>query len=228
MLKIINDLIDFVYPPLCSGCKKYLIEQEHFLCLICRANLPFMDHHKRFINNELTDKLYGKVNIKGASALFSHQGEGVVRSVIHELKYKNKPSIGIEVGKIHGVRLISMKQEFDCVVPVPLHRKREKTRGYNQAEKYAIGLSNVLSVQVIPALKRVKNRDTQTKLTRVKRWTNALDVYSLNKKAQQLKGKNVLLVDDVITTGATVESCINILLEAEPASISVACISVAI
>jgi ComF family protein len=139
--------------------------------------------------------------------------QGVSQKLLHQLKYKNKPEIGIELGKIYGYILDKQgfKNSWDYVIPVPLHPLKQKRRGYNQSEQFALGLAEVLDIPVLDALHRSQFTETQTSKTRLERIRNVSEVFEVNKSVT-IKSKKLLLVDDVMTTGATLTSCANILL----------------
>ena len=151
--------------------------------------------------------------------------KGVSQSLLHQLKYKNKPEIGAELGRIYGSILMSynFQENWDQITPVPLHPLKQKRRGYNQSEQFANGLSESLGVPVIKSLERVLFTETQTKKSRVDRIANVAQVFAITDK--EVIGKRVLLVDDVMTTGATLVSCANLLLGHQAKTVDLAVIA---
>lgn len=162
----------------------------------------------KFEDNFIEAKFYGRVELLFAwSYLYFHQ-DGIAQKLLHYLKYKNTPDVGIELGKRYAYEIKSVLENYhlDMIIPVPLHFKRLKKRGYNQSEKFAQGISLVTGIPVINGLKRTKATSTQTAKNRVERWSNVDNIFKIDK--EEIKGKRVLLVDDVITTGATIEACV--------------------
>ncbi|MGC4021985.1 MAG: phosphoribosyltransferase family protein [Cyclobacteriaceae bacterium] len=196
------------------------------MCTKCIVQLPFTNDNS-FDESLLLDKFLGRLEIKNAWAFLRFRKAGAVQQLLHQLKYNNKPEIGVRLGKIAGEQLIrsGFNIELDMIIPVPLHPSRQRNRGYNQSAKFAEGLSEALKVPVNQkACRRLTNTKTQTKKTREERWENVEKVFQII-NPDQLKNKKVLLVDDIITTGATFEACGHILLKAECKELSMACIA---
>jgi ComF family protein len=177
--------------------------------------------------NPLKNRLACRIPIIHAMAMFKFSKSGRVQALLHALKYRNQPALGVMLGNVYGDRLLAadMAKAFDLIIPIPLHESRKRKRGYNQSAKFAEGLSQKLGVQFSDDLieRRIKTA-TQTRKTKLKRWQNVTDVFHVSRQ-DQIAGKNVLLVDDVVTTGATLEACGNYLIEAGCSSLSVACIA---
>lgn len=212
MLKIFNEYLKsfshLFYPELCLGCQKNDPEIEDTFCLNCYADLPFT-HQADIVNNEFIRHFEGKIEIEHGAALFYFIKQGMIQEIIQQLKYLNKPHYGVKMGEILG-KIISNSSSFktiDAIIPVPLHQKKQQERGYNQSDKFAEGLSNSMK---IPFLKdnliRVKYTSTQTKMNREERILNLNSAFKIN-NPEFLKGKHILLVDDVLTTGATLLEC---------------------
>jgi ComF family protein len=165
------------------------------------------------------------------AAAFSFYSKGSrIRKLIHNLKYKGIREIGYEMGKIYAIALKSsgFTNDIDIIVPVPLHPSKKRIRGFNQSEEISIGVADVTGLPVeFKALKRIAVSDTQTKRTRYDRWMNVEGIFAIS-DADIFKGKHILLVDDVITTGSTIESCTNELLKIENVKVSVIALAVAV
>jgi ComF family protein len=209
---IFEDFLALVFPKTCCLCKRSLFDFENQLCKICIANLPITNYHLRPQNNELVTKIMGLTDPNLVMSFLRFTKKGVSQRLLHQLKYKNKPEIGVELGRIYGSILLSnnFQNYWDEITPVPLHSLKQKRRGYNQSEQFAIGLSESLDIPVKISLERIQFTETQTKKSRIERIENVAEVFEIRKDSQ-LEGKRILLVDDVMTTGATLVSCANML-----------------
>ncbi|MDA3820514.1 MAG: phosphoribosyltransferase family protein [Candidatus Delongbacteria bacterium] len=216
------------YPKICDACGKSLMHQEAILCTECLVKLPRTSFHDD-TDNELAQVFWGRVNIEQATALMHFVKGSLYRKLIHKLKYQNRPDIGEFLGRELGGELKQAKlfQNLDCIIPVPLHPDKQKIRGYNQAEMIAKGMSSVMDVPVSSNnLVRKVFTKTQTKKGRYDRWENVSRVFEVH-KPDEFANKYVLLVDDVITTGATIEACVQNLLSIEGTTVSLGCIGMA-
>lgn len=195
-------------PHSCFGCNDRLIRGEKLLCTVCRHQLPLTDY--TFNEENPVDRIfYGRINIKKASAFLHFTDFGIVKNLIHQLKYKNQEHIGEFLGNWYGQILKENNHlpRIDFVIPVPLHHKKLKKRGYNQTALFSKKLAEHLnSVYLDNVLIKTANTRTQTKKTRLARWYENKSLFAL-KDTQLLENKSILLVDDVITTGATMELC---------------------
>jgi len=211
-MKIVKHLFNLFYPSTCICCEQNLLDQEKIICIECRADLPFAENGD-FISNPLTLIFEGRVLIeKGASFLYYHPS-GKVKKLIHELKYKNNQEVGEFLGKWFGERLLKSTKfkDIDFILPVPLHIKKQQKRGYNQLTKFGDSLSTVLHTKYLEnVLIRSSTSKTQTFKNRVERFKNLMTNFSIT-DTTFLKNKHVLLIDDVVTTGATLEACNKIL-----------------
>jgi len=225
---LIDDFISLLFPRICAACGNSLWKQEETVCLSCEFHLPRTNFHLS-LENLVSRLFWGRVNLESAAAyLYFNKGTKVQR-LIHQLKYKGRRDIGIYFGRQYGqhLRYSPFFQTVQLIVPVPLHTKKLMQRGYNQSEQFAIGLGESMKIPVDPdAICRRKETETQTKKSRFRRWQNVADVFEV-KDPGSLAMKHVLLVDDVITTGATLESCIRALSSIHGIRISVATIAVA-
>ncbi len=206
----LNDFLELFYPRLCVGCGKKLYRDERFVCLECLSSLPLTQDHES-ADNFVEQHLYGRPFIESATALMLYEKESVPQKLLHEIKYHGAKELARSLGRMLGRDLRGGRfASVDMIVPVPLHPNRLKWRGYNQSEWFAMGLSEELGLPVRTDLvERVTETSTQTKKNAEERWENVQGIFSLKKDAplQDIKGKHVLVVDDVITTGATLMAC---------------------
>ena len=206
-----NYLADFtalLFPDLCPACGEALIANEHFICTDCRYSLPFTNFHLQ-PDNIVARQFWGKLNIEAAYAMYYFSKGGKVQNLLHHLKYKNMPQIGKVLGGIAAEQLLQSTafKQIDHIIPVPLHKRRMKERGYNQSACFAAGLAQKLNANVIENnLVRIRHTDTQTHKSRFARFENMQEVFEV-KNAVQLTNKHILLVDDTVTTGSTLEAC---------------------
>jgi ComF family protein len=226
---LFTSVIELIYPRLCSSCGANLQKNEHILCTYCHHHLPKTWFH-RWQDNPLAKVFWGRLDLEHAVALYFYTKGGKVQHLLHQLKYKNHPEVGNFLGEIYGRDLMADKflADVDVIIPVPLHPKKLHKRGYNQSLKFAEGISAVSSIPLnTTSLVRKYASETQTRKSRYKRWENVKEIFSLQ-LADELEGKHLLLVDDVITTGATIEACCNVMLQAPGIKLSVAAIATAI
>ncbi len=221
----LEDFLALVFPQTCCGCKTSLYAFENQLCRKCEAALPVASYHLRPTDNDLTVKLLGLTEVEKVFAHLRFSKSGLSQKLLHQLKYKNKPQLGEVLGKLYGQRLIldNFDHHWDFVVPVPLHPLKLRSRGYNQSAKFAMGLSHSLDIPLHEGLQRIKFTQTQTRKSRMERWENVKDVFHFEGK--DMVGKNILLVDDVMTTGATLAACANALLSAGSKKVDLAVIA---
>lgn len=218
-------LINLLFPKLCIGCERQLLNQERFLCLNCIQELPLTNLHNIY-GTMIKDIFYGTVFLEQATALFFYHKKGVVQKLIHQLKYKDQEEISSFLGSWLGNEL-KLREEYkyiDYVIPVPLHYKKLKARGYNQVEGFGKEIAKELKTSYNDeVLSRTQHTTTQTKKSRWLRSSSTETVFTINKeKSQELKGKHILLVDDVITTGATIKACAQELFKVEGVKLSLA------
>jgi len=217
-------LVSLFYPNNCENCNSPLVQNEELLCLHCLLQLPKTNYHLDQ-NNPLLVELIGRASITNAYAFLKFNKKGIAQKLLHKLKYKHAPEVGEVLGRWMGNNMAGSNRQFDLIIPIPIHISRQRKRGYNQSEKIANGLKEVLKVPVeTHCLKRTKSYISQTKKGRVDRWLDAEQLYEV-KNANKIKELNILLVDDVITTGATIASAVNLLIEHGAKSVSVACIA---
>jgi len=223
-----DDFISLIYPHFCEGCLGPLVKGEDILCTACLSDLPRTNMHLD-ADNPLALKFRGRIPMLGAAVFLRFRKRGKVQRMLHALKYKNRPEVGYKLGLVYGSELANegFVTPFDMILAVPLHPSRLRSRGYNQSDEWARGLSATAGIPFVTGvLKRVRNTRTQTTRTRLRRWENVRDVFEVT-DADSVAGRRVLLVDDVATTGATLESCGRSLLEAGCAGVGVVCIAMA-
>ena len=221
-----NALLDLIYPHLCSACAERKPIQNSCMCLECYHSLAPTSYHETE-ENALTDLFFGRIRLVKALAYFNFSKGSALQHLIHKLKYGNSPEIGVELGRDYGELLKGVLDAVDCIIPVPLHPKKQRTRGYNQATMFGQGLAERLNTKCLEGfLIRTVHTQTQTQKSRVNRFANVSKAFKI-KNVNVLKGKHILLVDDVITTGATIEACALQLEKIPDIRLSVACIALA-
>ncbi|MCR5498729.1 MAG: ComF family protein [Paludibacteraceae bacterium] len=206
----LNGFVELFYPRLCVGCGKKLFHDERFLCVECLSSLPLAQVHESE-DNFVEQHLYGRPYIESATTLMIYGKESVPQRIIHEIKYHGAKELAKNMGRMLGRQMKGGRfSSVDVIVPVPLHPKRLKWRGYNQSEWIAKGLSEELCVPVgTDLVERVVETSTQTTKNAEERWTNVKGIFSLKQdvQPQDLTGRHLLIVDDVITTGSTLMAC---------------------
>jgi len=210
------------------SCKQALPISDHVFCFNCILDVPFTDHHE-LLRNELYLKFLGRVEITTASALFYFSKSGIIQKSIHELKYKSNQQIGFEYGKLFGKSILESEYELlpEVLIPVPIHYRKRVRRGYNQAQVFAKGISEITGIPINQkTLTKEDDSDSQTKMSRDSRFENVLNSFTLN-NPEALESKHVMIVDDVCTTGATLEACATILSEIKGIKISFGIIAMA-
>lgn len=224
----LNDILNLFYPHVCYACGDSLTNQENIVCLSCELKLPRTGFHMHD-DNPISRVFWGRVKLEAASSFLFFNKGGHVQELIHALKYKGKKETGVYLGKLFGLDLKNSPvfKNIDLVIPVPLHPKKLHKRGFNQSDTIAKGIGQALDIEVDREhLIRLVNTDSQTKKTRYNRWENVKNVFGVTDE-ERLKSKHILLVDDVLTTGATLEACASTLLDVEKIKVSVATLAYA-
>lgn len=226
-MDMLRDLLNLVFPRTCPGCERDLVRSEGAVCTKCLLDIQETGFHLKEADNELFYRLAGKTPLAGAFALYYFDKQGKFKKIIQALKYKKMPQVGSFLGELYGEKLQEAGiPTFDTIVPVPLHRSRLVERGYNQSLEISKGISKATGIPV-EAKSLIRNEKTvsQTRKSKTERWENVRDVFVIRRK---LTG-NILLVDDVITTGSTLEACIRTLYEQDekPKSVRIVALGMA-
>lgn len=225
---IFSSTVHLFYPHTCTGCGSDLVAEDNLLCLKCIHNLP----HTNFAalaNNQIEKDFWGRITLEAACSQFYFSKEFLIQHLIHQLKYKGDTKIGFYLGEIMGKTLLKSNRfsTIDALVPLPLYADKEHKRGYNQATVICNGMSAVMNIPVLnEAVVRKQATETQTRKHRTERWENVKDSFKVAKPGE-LSSKHVLLVDDVITTGATLEACGNVILQQGDVKLSIATLAYA-
>ncbi|MFN0201607.1 MAG: ComF family protein [Bacteroidia bacterium] len=225
---MLKDLLSLLFSEGCYTCGKSLTQQETCVCFDCLEQFIETGFEKTPQKNDLFFRFAGKVPIDGTISAYYFDKQGFLQKLLHELKYKDRPEIGVFLGKLLALKL--QKHDFltgiEVLVPVPLHPQKERQRGYNQAAEICKGVSEVTGLAIdLEYLRRNKYTETQTRKSLQERWENVADAFEVRDTAYQ----GVLLIDDVITTGATLESCIKALITKDlaPKTIKIASVALA-
>ncbi len=208
MINILTNIFNLFFPEECLYCGKVLEVQGKFLCFYCLSEMPLTNFSK-YPKNELEALFKGRIPLKSATALVYFERKGMIQKLLHQLKYHGKPELGNFLGTWLAIEMKKNKSydTIDYVIPVPMHPKKERERGYNQVMGFASAIAKELNVEVLPDyLKKVNNIKSQSSKTRFDRLAILKNDYKIN-SLTNIENKHVLLVDDVITTGATLEAC---------------------
>ena len=226
--EIKESLLHVVFPHVCDGCGSDLLNIESRLCIRCLASLP-ETNFEIHPNNPVEKDFWGRLNIIDGSAHLYFTKESLVQHLMHQLKYRGNKDLGVQLGRIMGNALKSSTRfnSIDALIPLPLFPSKEKKRGYNQAKVLCDGIAEILNLPVLSnVIIRPQYTETQTKKGRIERWKNIEGKFKLIDPAA-IQNKHLLLIDDVVTTGATLEACGNELLSANNVKLSVATLCIA-
>jgi ComF family protein len=218
--------VSLFFPRYCRSCYNSLVKGEDLICTNCILEMPKSHYHLEQ-ENPFYQKFRGRLPVKHVMTLFKFVKESHVQQLLHALKYKHQPELGEMLGRVYGQDLVeaNYKNSFDLIIPVPLHISRRRIRGYNQSEEFGKGLSQMLEVPCDDSyMMRAAKTETQTHKTKLSRWENVNNIFQVVKR-QPIVEKRVLLVDDVVTTGATLEACGQALVQAGCKELSIACIA---
>jgi len=221
--EIKESILHVVFPHVCDGCGSDLLNIESRLCIRCIASLP-ETNFEIHPNNPVEKDFWGRIPIVNASAHLYFTKESLVQHLMHQLKYKGNKELGLQLGRLMGNALKSADRfsDIDALIPLPLFPSKEKKRGYNQATVLCDGIAEILNIPVLNnVIIRPQHTETQTKKGRIERWRNIEGKFQLVDPLK-IQSKHILLVDDVVTTGATLEACGNELLKADNVKLSIA------
>jgi ComF family protein len=225
---LLTDFIALLYPEICIGCGDALMHHDRMICFECSIDMPhtYFENHQ---DNPVEKLFWYKTTIEQAASVYFFSKKSRIQKMIHSFKYKGNDKAAIFMGELLGKKLLDSDRfsKIDQIIPVPLHPNKLKIRGYNQAEKIAEGMASILNVPVnTTALIRVSHNDTQTKKAIFNRWTNVKTIFKID-DSKSIENQHVLIVDDVITSGSTIEACANQILTIEGCKVSIASLAVA-
>lgn len=227
-VNLFENFIGLFYPNLCLGCGKNLYKEEQYLCLHCMlTELPQTNFH-RLESNVIEKQFYGKVDIQHATAFLYFEKEIITQKLLHEIKYREGKKLGEKLGAFFGSTLQNSRfTEIDAIIPVPLHPNKQKIRGYNQSEWIAKGIAHAMDKPLLTnVLQRIIENPTQTNKGKYERWENVSGIFQVE-NTDLIKNKHLLVVDDVLTTGATLEACVIPLQKIQGTKISIAALAAA-
>lgn len=226
MMKAVDDLLGFLFPRVCHVCGKPLVADNKFICPHCVAGLPRSGFHRRDLN-PMEERFAGIFPFEKATGHFLYSRNSPLSSLIQDMKYRHFPSIGNVLGELVGAELFSTGffHGVDIIVPVPMHYWKQIRRGYNQTHHIAAGVSEATGLPVSKSLKAVRAHRTQTALSKEERLANTGGIFKVI-SPEEIRGKHILLVDDVCTTGATLISAAEALWEAHPTALTILTIAV--
>jgi len=222
-LKEIKDsFLHLLFPHVCAGCGSDLLSEESMLCMRCVDAMP-ETNFEIHAGNPIEKIFWGRLPLAAATAQFYFTKESLMQHLMHQFKYKNNKDLGLQLGRMMGDQLLrSNRFKVDALISLPLFPAKEKRRGYNQATVLCYGMAEIMKVPILDkVILRPQHTDTQTKKGRLERWKNIEGKFVLS-KANAITNKHILLVDDVVTTGATLEACGHELLKAENIQLSIA------
>lgn len=226
---MLSDLAYLFFPIYCAACDSPLYKNEKVLCSSCRHKLPLGNFHK--VNAKKIEKVfYGRAKIENATSLFVFEKDSLVQNLMHNLKYRGQQEIGKELGTWLGHELLQSDayQNINAIIPVPLHPKRLRERGYNQVEKFGREIAAQLQADYIDfVLKKNSYNEKQSKKNRFSRWSNTSETFAIQNESL-LIDKHILIVDDIVTTGATLEACIQVLKSIPGIKISIATMAITV
>lgn len=220
--EIKESLLRLLFPDVCTGCGSDLVDDSHVLCLQCINAMP-ETNFEMYGGNPVEKKFWGRIPVNEATAQYYFTRESLMQHLMHQFKYRGNKELGLELGRLMGERLIrSGRFNIDALVPLPLFASKEKRRGFNQAAVLCDGMAEVMNLPVLKnTVIRSRHTETQTKKGRVERWQNMEGKFVLINE-DNIRDRHLLLVDDVVTTGATLEACGTELLKGHNTKLSIA------
>jgi ComF family protein len=225
---VLTDFGDLFFPQTCVCCRISLVKTEENICTHCWESLPKTNFHL-FRNNPMEQRLLGRFPLNFGISFFQYEKFSKVQMIVNQIKYGNNPELAFYLGSKYGrlCRSFFSERGVGFIVPVPLHPKKMKLRTYNQSDFFGRGLGLKNGIPLFPCLQRINHTDSQTKKDKIGRWLNVAEAFRVNEKFN-VQGKSLMLVDDVFTTGATIEACAQALLNAGAKDLSVASLGFAV
>jgi ComF family protein len=223
-----ENILHLIYPNLCLNCENELSKYEQDLCFFCEDNLKFTSYENYKEESSLDKLFWGRVKLKSTFAMLYFEKENQTQKILHQIKYKGKIELARKMGELMGKKLSSSLKninDIEAFIPIPLHLKKMYIRGYNQSEEIANGLTNNLKIETDTTfLTRKVHAESQTKKGRFLRWDNIYEAFAVNENRKNYK--HIALIDDVVTTGSTLESCVKMIQEKHPEiEISIFCLA---
>ncbi|MEP7321407.1 MAG: ComF family protein [Saprospiraceae bacterium] len=201
-----ENILELFFPHICLACEEHRAIKNHLFCVRCAYEIKPTEHWQ-LPNNEFTQKFIGRIPLVYGASLYKFYPGGLFQKVIHKLKYQSRPEIGVHLGRIAGKQITAHWSKPDLIIPVPIHPKKMWKRGYNQAERIASGMAEILDIPILDNILVKKSMtQSQTGFHRMERMKNVENAYDVN-HIQKIRSRHILLVDDVLTTGATLEAC---------------------
>lgn len=227
-MRFFEDILNIIFPKVCCICNIGLTHNEELICFHCRSELP-KTNFIEVMENEVLNRFFGKLEIDFGLSYLHYHKSGITQKLLHQFKYNNYPEIGEMIGNWVGHALMKDKinEKADVIIPVPLHTKKERKRGYNQSQYFAKGISEVTKIPTeFKSLVRLHYQDSQTHKTKEQRWKSVEHAFKVL-DSSTMESKRILLVDDVITTGATLEACGHQILNCGASGLSIATMAIA-
>ncbi len=224
---ILEDFINLLLPKICAACGTLLVRNERIICLKCQYDLP-KTRYDSYLDNAVAQLFWGRIPVENAISYFRYQKGSRFQSLIHDLKYRDRKDIGQELGRLLGIEIKgSSFSDTDLILPVPLHKSKQRKRGYNQCDPICEGLSESLEIPYnFRVLERPGKTSSQTNKSRIDRWTNVEGIFRVI-QPDMISNKHILLADDVVTTGSTLEACASAILKIEGSKVSIATLAMA-
>ncbi len=225
--EIKDSFFHLFFPHVCAGCGNDVLNEKSSLCMRCIDALP-ETNFEIHPDNPVEKLFWGRVKLIGGSSQYYFTKESLMQRLMHQFKYKGNRELGLQLGRMMGEQLLqSGRFQADALIPIPLFPRKEKRRGYNQATVLCLGIKESMNIPLFDkVINRPQHTETQTKKGRIERWKNMEGKFMLD-NAAAIRDKHVLLIDDVVTTGATLEACATELLKVEGVTVSVATLCVA-